>query len=159
MKNKILIAIDESKNAMKAVEYVAGILGKTEGVKITLFSVFPKLPPTFLETEASLHPVFKGKVEEVTALTGQKRAAIGKSMEMAKKALMDAGIAEENITIKVQEKEIGIARDILKEAYEGRYDTIAIGRRGLSATKEFLFGSVSTKVIHYARNCAVLVVE
>jgi len=125
-KNKILVAVDESKNAMKAVEYVAGAVGKTKGVKITLFSVFPEFPPTFLETDASLHPLFKGKVEELTA---------------------------------TQERKIGIARDILKEAQEGKYNTIAVGRRGLSATRAFVFGSISSKIVQYAKNRTVWVVE
>ncbi len=159
MKNKILIAIDESKNAMKAVEYVAGTVGKNSGVKITLFSVFPKFPPTFLETDASLHPIFKGKAEELTTLTVQKIAAIEKSVERAKKVLMDAGIIGKNITVKIQERKIGIARDILKEVQKGEYDTIAVGKRGLSANRTFLFGSVSNKLIQYAKNCTVWVVE
>lgn len=150
MKNKILVAIDESKNAMKVVEYVADIVGKSRGVKITLFSVIPKFA----------HPVFKIKVEELGALTVQKKAVIEKSMERAKKVLMNAGIARKNITIKIQEtKTEEVARDILKETNEGKYDTLAIGRRGLSATKEFLFGSISNNVIQYAKNCTVWVVE
>jgi len=117
MAKRILIAMDESKNAMKAVEYVADTVGKTKGVKTTLFSIIPKFPPTFLETDETIHPIFKGKVG------------------------------------------VGIARDILKEAKEGQYDTIAIGRRGISATRAFLFGSVSSKVVQFAKNCTVWVVE
>jgi len=159
MAKRILIAMDESKNAMKAVEYVADTVGKTKGVKTTLFSIIPKLPHTFLETDETIHPIFKGKVVDLTALTVQKKVAIEKSMEKAKKVLMDAGIAKGNIAVKMQERKIGIARDILKEAKEGQYDTIAIGRRGISATRAFLFGSVSSKVVQFAKNCTVWVVE
>ncbi len=159
MAKRILIAMDESKNAMKAVEYVADTVGKTKGVKTTLFSIIPKFPPTFLETDETIHPIFKGKVGDLTALTVQKKVAIEKSMEKAKKVLMDAGIAKGNIAVKMQERKIGIARDILKEAKDGQYDTIAIGRRGISATRAFLFGSVSSKVVQFAKNCTVWVVE
>lgn len=159
MAKKILMAMDESKNAMKAVEYVAGTVGKTKGVKITLFSVIPVFPPTFLETGETIHPIFKGKIEDLTALTAQKKAVIEKSMENAKKVLMDAGIAKRNIAVKVQNRKTGIARDILREAKEGQYDTIAIGRRGISATKAFLFGSISNKVVQFAKNCTVWVID
>ena len=159
MAKRILIAMDESKNAMKAVEYVADTVGKTKGVKTTLFSIIPKFPPTFLETDETIHPIFKRKVGDLTALTVQKKVAIEKSMEKAKKVLMDAGIAKGNIAVKMQERKIGIARDILKEAKKGQYDTIAIGRRGISATRAFLFGSVSSKVVQFAKNCTVWVVE
>ncbi|HIC91249.1 MAG TPA: universal stress protein [Syntrophaceae bacterium] len=151
--------MDESKNALKAVEYVADTVSKTKGVKITLFSVVPRFPPTFLETNKTIHPVFKGKVGDLTALTVQKKAAIEKAIKRAKKMLVDAGIAAKNITIKVEERKIGIARDILKEVKEGEYDTIAIGRRGMSATKAFLFGSISNKVVQFAKNRTVWVVD
>jgi Universal stress protein family. len=41
---------------------------------------------------------------------------------------------------------------------EGGFGTVVIGRRGVSKAEEFLFGSVSTKVMHLAKDCAVWVV-
>jgi nucleotide-binding universal stress UspA family protein len=34
-----------------------------------------------------------------------------------------------------------------------------VGRRGVSKRQEFLFGSVSSKVVRDAKNCAVWVIE
>jgi nucleotide-binding universal stress UspA family protein len=34
-----------------------------------------------------------------------------------------------------------------------------VGRQGLSRSEEFLFGSVSSKIVNHARNCTVWVVE
>jgi hypothetical protein len=41
----------------------------------------------------------------------------------------------------------------------GDYDTVIVGRRGVPGTKAFFSESVSSKIFHYARNCAVWVVE
>ena len=48
---------------------------------------------------------------------------------------------------------------IVKEANEGGYGTIVVGRRGLSRVREFFIGRVSMKVIQLARKHAVWVVS
>jgi nucleotide-binding universal stress UspA family protein len=71
----------------------------------------------------------------------------------------EAGIPGNRITVKIQVKKVGIARDIMLEAQEGKYNAIVVGRRGVSAIKEFMFGSISNKVVSFARNCTVWVVD
>ncbi len=48
---------------------------------------------------------------------------------------------------------------ILDEASAGTYDTLVLSRRGRNAIKEFLLGSVTSKVLHQANDCAVWIVE
>ena len=160
MKNKILIAVDESKNAMKAVEHVANILGT--GVQITLFHVLPKAPAKGIETEKILvghHLVFKEGVVDFREWLKQKRAAIEQVMDKARTLLIKSGLESKNIQIKIQQWKKGVARDILSELRAGKYDTVVMGRRGLSGTKAFFAGSVSNKIIQHAKNCGVWVVE
>jgi len=52
----------------------------------------------------------------------------------------------------------GIARDIVAEADSG-YDTIVMGRRGLSGIKEFVMGSVSQKVLHSVKDVSIILVS
>jgi nucleotide-binding universal stress UspA family protein len=52
----------------------------------------------------------------------------------------------------------GIARDIINEAHAG-YDTVVMGKKGLSGIKEFFLGSVSQKVLHGAEDLSVLLVN
>jgi nucleotide-binding universal stress UspA family protein len=52
-----------------------------------------------------------------------------------------------------------MAQCILEERDETEYSTVVVGRKGLSRSEEFLFGSVSSKIVNYARNCTVWVVE
>jgi nucleotide-binding universal stress UspA family protein len=47
---------------------------------------------------------------------------------------------------------------ILQKAREGGYGSVIVGRRGISRTKRFLFGSVSNKIVQQARDVAVWVV-
>jgi nucleotide-binding universal stress UspA family protein len=80
-------------------------------------------------------------------------------MEKGREALVRAGWRPADIAVKIHKKRRGIARDILKEARDGGYDTLVIGRRGLSGIKEFLFGSVSNKILQMAEGMAVVLVD
>lgn len=50
------------------------------------------------------------------------------------------------------------AAEILHIANKENVDTIVIGSRGFTASKDFLLGSVSYKVMHYAK-CPVVIVR
>jgi len=158
MSQKILIAMDESEYSMKAVRYVADTVNP-KAVEITLFSVLPEAPGTGLEKEPSLIPLFQSRVSELKGLTEEKRKIMESATASARKILEGAGIPDNKIGVKIQVKKVGIARDIMFEAQEGKYSAIVVGRRGVSAIKEFMFGSISNKVVSFARNCTVWVVD
>ena len=52
-----------------------------------------------------------------------------------------------------------LAQCILAEREAAAFSTIVVGRQGLSRSEEFLFGSISSKIVNHARNCTVWVVE
>ena len=77
----------------------------------------------------------------------------------AQKRLESGGVSSKEIKAEFKPMEFNVADDILNFAETGRYGTIVLGRRGLSGAKKILLGSVSSKIVHYAKNCAVTVVE
>ena len=152
---KILISIDESEYAKKAVNYVANTVNPN--VKITLFNVMPIISS---QLERQLHhPLFAQKIEELKSVMGERKKEVQVLMGECCSILTSAGIPEKNIEVKIREKEIGIARDIIAEAERGSYDAVVIGRRGLSAAASFVLGSVSNKVIQHIKNCTVWLVD
>ena len=157
MANKILLAVDNSKNALKAIKYVAKTVRPTSTV--TLLSVLPD-PTAGCELDGpSLAPIFKANVKTFCTIEDAKKSAVEGFMEEAKKTLVKAGFSAKNVAIRIRKKKVGIARDILKEAQQGKYDTLVIGRRGLTGIKQFVFGSVSNKIVQLARGIAIIVVE
>ena len=82
-------------------------------------------------------------------------------MEKAAKRLTAHDIPEKNIHLRIQvcSKPVTVAELILHERQSGGYGTIVVGRRGMSKKEEFLFGSVSNKIVREARDCTVWVVE
>ena len=146
---KILIAVDESENARRAVYYVAQILGCVTGFAVTIFHVVAEHDEDYFPTPA----------EKETWLT-QHRQKIGVVLEEYRQILLGAGFAADDVTVRFTIRYCpSIAQCILAERDEGEYGTIVVGRQGLSRSEEFLFGSVSSKIVNHARNCTVWVVE
>ncbi len=157
MAKKILVAVDESKNSMKSVNYVAKGMQPTG--MITLFSVIPDATAACDLDGPSLTPIFRQSRKAFCAIEDTKKDHLKAFMEKAKKVLVEAGFPSKSVTVKIRKKKSGIARDILKEAQKGKYTTVVLGRRGLSAVKEFFFGSVSHKVVQLAKKVSVIVVD
>ncbi|HUT71778.1 MAG TPA: universal stress protein [Desulfatiglandales bacterium] len=156
MADRILVAFDDSENALRAVEYVANMFKKD--LQITLFSVLPDTASLCDMNSPSLTPYFKEKQAIFCSLEDQKRDLVDEALGKAKKILLKAGFKERDITFKVQTKKQGVVRDIINEAQAG-FDTIVLGRRGLSGIRDFIFGGVSQKLLHLARDISVIVVD
>ena len=157
MASKILVAVDESTNSMRAVKYVAKGMNPT--ATVTLFSVLPDATAACGLDGPSLTPLFRKNRQTFCAIEDTKKDTVKAFMEKAKTVLVEAGLPSKNVAIKIRKKKTGIARDILKEAEQGKYDTLVIGRRGLSGIKQFLLGSVSNKVVKFAKKASVIVVD
>ncbi len=157
MKTNILMALDESKGSMKAVQYVADTFRPADNV--TILSVLPDKAAVCKLDSPSLTPLFLKGQQTFCNLQEAKTLSTKEFMEEAKQKLVEAGFSSKNISVKVHKKKLGIPKDILKEAERGKYDTVVVGRRGQSSVKRFLFGSVSNKVLELANKIAVTVVD
>ncbi|MGA7145367.1 MAG: universal stress protein [Desulfobacterales bacterium] len=156
MAKKILVAIDDSENAMRAVEFVAEIF--TTGSRITLFNVVQDTATMCEMNSPELTPYFTSEQSSFCLLEEKKKELVDKALQKSKSILTDAGFDEQHITIKAELKKNGVARDIIKEAQSG-YNIIVMGKRGVTGIKEFLLGSVSQKVFHLAKDISVLFVN
>jgi nucleotide-binding universal stress UspA family protein len=145
----ILIAVDESENARRAVSYVAELLGGIEGFEVTILHVIP-LP----EEDFFLTPTDKEK------WLSQHRVKIDAMLEGYRQILIGAGFHPNDVSVRSPTRYCpSMAECILAERDEREYGTIVLGRQGLSRTEEFIFGSISSKIVTHARNCTVWVVE
>ena len=156
MDNKVLVAFDDSENAMRAVEYVAKLF--TTDNKITLYNIAQDTAALCDMNSPELTPYFKSQQSSFCTLEEKKKNLVDIALQKARKKLINAGFEEKNITIKAESKKKGVARDIVKEAQSG-YNTIVLGRRGQSGIKDFILGSVSQKVFHLVKDISVLVVN
>jgi len=156
MGQKILVAFDDSENAMRAVEFITKSF--TTDHRITLFSVILDTATICDMDNPSLTPYFMAQKGAFCSVEDQKRTLVNEALQKAKELLIKAGFEEEHIVIKVETKKKGVARGIIDEAASG-YDAVVMGRRGLSGLKEFFLGSVSQKVLQSAKAVSVLLVD
>ena len=160
MAHKVLIALDSSQGAWRAVEYVAEAFGQTPGVQVTLLHVLSGLPPAFWDDGHILEE--KEKESRQRLVAGWQKEQEKKWQGLVKKAherLTKAGVAKDAVVNKFKPKDYDVAEDILNEAEAGNFDTIVMGRRGLGMAKTLLLGSVTHKVVQNAKGCAVIIVE
>jgi nucleotide-binding universal stress UspA family protein len=148
---KMLIAIDDSKNAMKAVEYAGQQFSGIGDLQITLLHVLPNLPAIFWDEGHILS-------EQEKWLTDRK-AKMEPMFRMAIEALIGMGIKVQQIQMKSISDSTDVAQSILEEARDGGYHTIIVGRRGAAGGKHTLIGSVTSKIINQGSGIAVTVVE
>ena len=145
----ILIAVDESENARRAVSYVAEILGGVEGFEVTILHVIPLPEEDFFLTTS-----------EKQKWLSQYRVKIDAMLEAYRQILIGAGFHPNDVSLRSPTRYCpSMAECILAERDEREYGTIVVGRQGLSRTEEFIFGSISSKIVTHARNCTVWVVE
>ncbi|MCP3926000.1 MAG: universal stress protein [Desulfobacterales bacterium] len=156
MKKNILIAFDDSENAFRAVEFVEKFF--TPDCNVTLFSVFPDTDALFLMKSPELSPYFVSQKSSFLSFEDKKKELIRNALKKARDKLLEAGFESNNINIKAECRRDGIARDIVNESHND-YDIIVLGRRGLSAIKEFFIGSVSHKVFNGVKDNSILVVN
>jgi len=156
MEKKILVAIDDSENARRAVMFVAKFF--TPDNHITLFNVIPDTATLCEMNSPELTPYFISQQSSFCLLEEKKKELVDEATNKAKEILLEAGFEEKNITTKSEIKKSGVARDIVNEAKSG-YSVIVMGRRELSGIKDFILGSVSHKVFNAAKDVSILVVN
>jgi len=148
----VLVCVDNSENALRAVDHVGFMLSGTD-CHITIFHTMRHLshfvPMQVLEEAEDLEKLWRNKAGKEIAPYIKKAGEI----------LLKAGLSEEQITTKVTEGSRSAADDILKEAQDNDHGTIVLGRRGLSAVKEFFMGSVTTSVLNRAVSLAIWIVQ
>jgi nucleotide-binding universal stress UspA family protein len=147
---KMLVAVDASDNSRKAVDYVGTFAAASEA-ELTLYHVIRSLGIEFLQDVPRNREEIKA-FEEALASNAQEM------FQAYQASLEQAGVLPARISTKYTRQSHTRAGDILREAKEGDYGTIVMGRRGLSKVHEFLMGRVTNKVLSRAAGFAVWIV-
>ncbi|MBI5844842.1 MAG: universal stress protein [Deltaproteobacteria bacterium] len=146
----MLIAVDHSENAERAVMYAARMVGNHPEIAVTILNAI-RSP----EEDAERDPKARSLILEERRQKGQALVSGLAGL------LADAGLPKERIRTKVAvfTAPQTAADVILKEKHEGGYLTVVVGRRGVSRKEEFMFGSVSARVMRESGPQAVWVVS
>jgi len=156
-KKRILVAFDGSSASMQAVLYLSEIAALVDE-RIVLLHVFSPLPDYYWDMEGYSDPVLYGqKLREAVSWERESKATIQARLEKAKSILIDAGYESSAVKIKIVDRQIGFARDIIDEARDG-YHLVVIGRKGLSNLAPCALGGVTVKLMQKLSFIPVLLV-
>ncbi len=145
----ILIAVDDSDNSRRAVSYVAQLLGSIPGFKVAILHVIPEVEEDYFAT-----------TDEKEKWLSQYRQKVEAMLEDYRQILIQGGFDPSVISVRSPLRYCpSMAECILAERDDTEYHTLVVGRQGISRSEEFLFGSVSSKIVNHAKNCTVWVVE
>jgi len=141
---KILVAFDGSKEIMRGIRCV-GALVSTPDCRVLLCHVLRS------------HSIFHEGDEETWQTFEQKRMEplINDSME----CLTEAGFKNDQVSCEVLKDKMSRAGGIVEKANGDYFDTIVVGRRGLTVIKEFFLGRVGKKIFQLAGDLTVWVVR
>lgn len=160
--NKILVAIDGSESSKRSIDYVAEVMKNCGEYELKLLSIEHLPDRDFFENE-----------DDWKKACIKHRDLIKSILSEGRKKFIDLGIPEDRVhtdyvkscfapmevTPPFCSRGISIAQDILQAAEQEGFGTVVIGRRRVSKAEEFVFGSVSNKIIHSAKNCTVWIVQ
>ncbi|MCU0560019.1 MAG: universal stress protein [Desulfobacterales bacterium] len=153
---KILLAVDASAASMKAVEFVASFLGG-HGYEVCVFHAIPGLGAVNFDlSEVKKHEPPEVEISD-TCLEAFK-LKLARLFQDVEDRLTAAGLESEKISEKIISGVHSRSDAIVKEAADGGYGTIVVGRRGLSKVDAFFMGRVGHEVVYGGRNFTVWVV-
>lgn len=149
LNKNFLIAVDDSDNSRRAVQYVGYLLGHMKGVHVTLLHVIPEPEEDYFPEDEQKQQWLKKYREKLDA-----------TLDEYGRMLVADGFTEDAVEKRLSLRYCpSMAECILAERDAREYATIVVGRQGLSRKEEFLFGSIASKIVNHARHCTVWVVE
>jgi len=150
---KIMVAFDGSEDAFKAVDSVA-LLADNTRCEVEICHVIRTMNLHYPMGDPNLFPV---EVENIWLK--EKTKKIESAMIEAQNRLINVGFSPDKVSRKILLDKPSRAQGIVGEAAEFGYETIVVGRRGLTLVEEFTMGRVGRKIVHMAGNYSVWVVS
>ena len=142
-KRKLLIALDGSNQSFEAVRY-AGATLLPEKTEVVLLHVKSKIPQRSWDVEKD--PSFNHRLAPAAVWAVQPQKAMEEFMARCRQVFVDRGFPQEAVHVKIQQRKLGTARDIAREAQED-YDATVVGRWGISMLKDLVWGSIANKLV------------
>ncbi len=157
---KVLVAIDGSECAFRAVEYCGLQFSGLNDLFVTLFHVLPYMPPQIWDIGHILSPEEKAAQATMMEKWFHNQEERAKPIfQRAMVILRETGIDPRQAETKLITDSIDAAGSILEEARDGNYISLVLGRCGSSGVKELFLGSTTSRIINRGAGLAICVVE
>jgi nucleotide-binding universal stress UspA family protein len=164
MKHSILVAVDDSPEAERALRYVAGFADGE--ITVRLLHLLPPIPSVHLEHGGSENPAEQERLD--AELTEQREAWLREEeikaqpvLERARALLRELGVPGNAVAAECRPSVDGVAvaRDCVEAARDGGCDTIAVGRSEQHGIKRIFHPHACSDLVRKASGLTVWVVE
>lgn len=155
---KILIAIDDSRSAMKAAEYVAQHFSGIRDLQVGLVHVLPNLPAIFWDEGHILSEDEKKERKKVVdKWLGDQKAKMEPVLKRAVDLLTADGVPCGKVQAKFLSDSTDVADSLVEEARDNGYQTIVLGRSHHSP--KHVLGTIASRVAGQGSGMVVTIVE
>ena len=159
MKNtKLLVVVDESRAAKRALEYVAHMASQRRDFRICLAHALPSPPPELVEfrgAEKARLRAYKRRWISVVEMTEQR--ALDRANAVLHRGGLARGAIEAHYCYLVDGSRA--TQEILKLAQMRKCDTVVIGRKSLSWLGELIDGDPAEELVRKGKGFTIWVVE
>jgi len=156
MQKKILVAVDGSPYSTHSLRYLGQLFQQLPEIHFHLLSL---VPASSLGTAARDWLSEAELLNTVNPATRNLLSAQKKYMLQATDTLKRLGIAEEQIHTSVRLSQHSVAQEIIREARQGKYDALLIGRRGIGKLEEIIMGSVSATILDKCHDVPLWIID
>jgi nucleotide-binding universal stress UspA family protein len=158
---KILVAVDDSDQSVRAMHYLGSLLRETHDVGVTLFHVLKPMPREVMEHGGSENPEIEDHLgvqlrkdqEDWVRTEGAIEYPI---LLKALERLGQTGFPIDQVTLKFGH-ERDIADTIIDEARSGGYGTIVVTRHGTSGAKRLFGNGITDRLLREISGVAIWV--
>jgi nucleotide-binding universal stress UspA family protein len=154
LSHDVLVTVVGADISRRVMEHAVRYFSHLTESRFTIFHVIPPVPPQVYQSSYWIYEPPLNEEEGQDNITLWMKEYANKAKEITdegKEKLIKAGIPEQNVTVKFQAQNEGIARDILAELEEGTYGVLLLGRKGFKDISQFGLGSKANKLLHAAR--------
>ena len=130
--NKVLVAVDESEGARRALELAEALAAPDPDMHLDLVYVVP-IPLLDESQTASFKDILDMMISDGEDVLAKMEESLGEDVAARTETLLMTGVNP--------------ATEIIKLTEQRDYDMVVIGNRGLVGLKEYM-GSVSHKLLH-----------
>jgi nucleotide-binding universal stress UspA family protein len=155
MEKQILIPVDKTRSSLLAVRYAARAAAFIKDLHCVLFHVQAPVS-LYLKEEAARDLQIRTQLKKM--LKKNEAAALA-TLAQLKSEMVDAGFAEDRISLITRPRELGLAQDVIEYAQKNVLDAILVGRRGVTGIQKFFDTSVSDAILERSQAIPVWMVN
>jgi nucleotide-binding universal stress UspA family protein len=157
---KVLVAMEGVPDSRALTYYTAEVLAPIPELHFTFFHLMPPVPPTFWDDGHILAPTEqKDRQSRVEKWRTDWLQQVQKFMSEGRDTLMHRGVPEKSIETLILQTKEGIARDLLNEIEQHKFQMVVMGKRSFRERKPFLMGSHANKILQSVKGAILCLVD